>query len=107
MNWMPWKGDGQKKLPGPKDIPQLVGSYLVTEAKMSPDLVWKLKAVMMPRSNEKGAFDVRVYESSMVQRKDVKVIDYNSLDDHPDLVIFDGWYNTNTFKAGKRDAAVS
>jgi len=37
MNWMFWKNDGQpKRLPGPKNIPQAVGAYLVTKEKCLP-----------------------------------------------------------------------
>ena len=61
MNWMFWKNDGQtKRLPGPKRIPDAVGRYLVTKENMSPDLVWTLMAVIIPRSYEKDVIDVRV-----------------------------------------------
>jgi hypothetical protein len=104
MNWMFWKSESQtKKLPGPKDMPQPVGSYLVTEARMSPDLVWSLKAVIIPRSDEKYVIDVRVYDSDKAERNSVKVNNYHSLDDHPALVIFDGSYNKVTSQVRKRD----
>lgn len=98
-----WKNDAQtKRLPGPKNIPQAVGSYLVTNANISPDLVWHLKAVTIPRSDEKNVIDVRVYASNDTERNGVKVINYHSLDDHSALVIFDGWYNKETHAVGKR-----
>jgi len=103
MNWMFWKSDGQtKKLPGPKEMPQSVGSYLVTKEGMNPDIVWQLKAAILPRLNEKDAFDVRVYNSSKTSSNSVTVTDYRSLDNHPDLVIFEGWYNKKTHEVGKR-----
>jgi hypothetical protein len=104
MNWMFWKSEGQtKKLPGPKEIPEPVGSYLVTKENMNPDLVWKLKAVILSRADEKHVFDVRVYDSNKTGSNAVKVINYHSLDDHPALVIFDGWYNKETKAVRKRD----
>jgi hypothetical protein len=103
MNWMFWKNEGQaRKLPGPKAIPQAVGSYLVTSANMSPDLVWHLKAVTSPRSDDKNVIDVRVFAAHDAEGSGVKVIDYHSLDDHPALVVFDGWYNKDTHAVGKR-----
>jgi hypothetical protein len=103
MNWMFWKKDGQaEKLPGPKEPPQQVVNYLVTNAKMSPDLVWRLKAVTIPRSDEKNVIDVRVYDSNVTERNGVKVINYHSLDDHSALVIFDGWYNKVTHAVDKK-----
>jgi hypothetical protein len=88
-------------LPGPKGIPEHVGRYLVTKETMSPDRVWTLKAVIIPRLAEKNVIDVRVYDSNEAQRNDVKVVNYHSLDDHPALVIFDGWYNKETHAVGK------
>lgn len=103
MGWMFWKSEGQaKKLPGPKELPQHVGAYLVVQGKMSPDLVWNLRSVAIPRPDEKGQFDVRVFNSNTAQRQGVKVTDYHALDDHPDLVIFDGWYNKDTGAVSKR-----
>lgn len=102
MNWMFWKKYSQtKRLPGPKSMPQAVGSYLVTNAKMAPELVWDLKVVTIPRSDDEKVVDVRVYASNETESKGVKVIDYYSLDDYPALVIFDGWYNKETFDVGK------
>ena len=103
MNLMFWKDDGQnKKLPGPKEMPQSVGSYLVIKESMNPDLVWELKALILPRPNEKDSFDVRVYNSSKTSSNSVTVTDYRSLDNHPDLVIFEGWYNKKTHEVGKK-----
>ena len=103
MNWQFWKSGGQNKmLPGPKGIPQSVGSYLVTKEGMNPDLVWSLKAVIIPRSDEKNVIDVRVYDSNVTERNGVKVINYHSLDDHSALVIFDGWYNKVTHAVDKK-----
>jgi len=104
MSWMFWKKDGQiKKLPGPKSIPQSVGMHLVVKAKMSPDLVWNLKAVVVPTAADRYVYDVRIYDNDEVNQAGVKVIDYHSLDDHLNLVIFDGWYNDACGIVGKRD----
>lgn len=103
MNWMFWKNDSQpKKLPGPKGIPDAVGRYLVTKENMSPNLVWTLMAVAIPRSDEKDVIDVRVYDSNKAAHSSVMVKNYHSLDDHPDLIIFDGWYHKVIHTVGKR-----
>ena len=103
MNWQFWKNDAQtKRLPGPKEPPQQVVNYLVTNAKMSPDLVWHLKAVTIPQSDKKDVIDVRVYDSNVTERNGVKVRNYHSLDDHSALVIFDGWYNKVTHAVDKK-----
>jgi hypothetical protein len=104
MNWMFWKSEGQtKNLPGPIEIPQAIGSYLVSKEGMNANLVWALKSVMLPRPDEKYVFDIRVYDSKKTGIEGVKVEDYHSLDDHPALVIYDGWYNRKTYASGKRN----
>ena len=82
-----------EKLPGPKSIPELVGRHLITELKQDPDWVWNLKGVVRPRSEGKDAFDFRVFDETRVAAKEVKVKDYTSLDEHPDLVIYQGWFD--------------
>ena len=104
MNWMFWKKDGhKKKLPWPKEIPPPIGSYLVTQEGMSPDVVWKLMAVIRPRLNDKYVVDVRVYDGGKTKQGGFKVENYDSFDDHPDFVIFDGWYTKDTKSVGKRN----
>jgi len=103
MNWLFWKSDGPgKRLPGPKEIPQPIGAYLVTNANMPPDLVWTLKAVVSSRADEKHVTDVRVYDKNQTETRGVKVTDYHSLDGRSDLTIFDGWYNKETHAIGNR-----
>ena len=87
-----------EKLPGPKGIPDLVGRHLVTELKQNPDWVWKLKGVVRPRPESKDAFDVRVFDEAQVAAKKVKVKDYNSLNEHPDLILYQGWFDKKTMK---------
>jgi hypothetical protein len=70
---------------------------------MDPDLVWKLTAVILAQVDKKNVFNIRVYDSNKTQRKAVKVNDFLSLDDHPDLIIFHGWFNKETRAIGKRD----
>ena len=36
---------------------------------------------------------IRIFSSESVAQHNVKVSDYVSLDNHMDLVIFDGWYD--------------
>ena len=87
-----------EKLPKPKDIPDLVGRYLVTEMGKDPDWVWKLKGAVRQRSESKGAFDVRVFDAAQAAAKKVTVKDYTSLDEHPDLILYEGWFDKKSMK---------
>ena len=83
-----------EKLKGPKDIPDIVGGHLVTDFNQNPDRVWKLKAVKRRRPENKNAFDVRVFDEIEATAKKVKVVNYYTLDEHPELILFDGWFDT-------------
>lgn len=91
------KKDGVEKLSGPKEVPAVVEKYLVTEKKLEPDMVHILKALI--RRNQKDGdrtFDIRIFDTAEAAVEKVEVKDYTSLDQHPNLVIYDGWYDDNT-----------
>jgi hypothetical protein len=90
--------DGSEKLPGPKTIPDPVGSTLVVQFKEDPTWAWALKAVIKPKE-EKDVFDIRVFSDSTAGSAKVSVKDYHSLDDHPNLILYDGIYDKKKKKA--------
>ncbi len=84
------KEDG--KLPGPKEIPVLVQNFLLAERKMDTGLVKLLRAV--ERKGTTGqAMDIRVFDEADAKAKQVQVKDYTSLDERPDLIIYEGWFD--------------
>ena len=83
----------KEKLSGPKEIPGLVRNYLVAERKMDTDLVKLLKAVMRKSATGETAFNIRVFDESEGLAKKVQVKDYTSLDEYPDLIIYEGLYD--------------
>jgi hypothetical protein len=83
----------KEKLSGPKEIPGPVRNYLVAERKMDPDLVKLLKAVVRKSANKETAFNIRVFDESEGLAKKVQVKDYTFLDEYPDLVIYEGWFD--------------
>ncbi len=86
-----WKNRGVPSKP--KDIPDIVGGHLVTDYNQNPDVVWKLKAVKRRRQESKNAFDVRVFDDLEAATKKIKVQDYTTLDEHPELILYEGWYD--------------
>ena len=81
------------KLKGPKLIPEIVGGHLVTDFKQDPDVVWKYKAVVRRRGESKDAFDVRVFDDIDAATKKIKIVDYTSFDAHPELILYEGWFD--------------
>jgi len=94
--------EGELQLPGPKCLPQLVGSHMVVEEKQDPDWVWYLKGVV--RSAEKGkAFYCRVFSEAQAAKEGVKVKDWSSLEEHSHLILWEGYFDneTNTVRREK------
>jgi hypothetical protein len=104
MNWKFWKTENKNgqslsqrssKLPKPKDLPTQVGMHLVTQLKLDPDWVWTLMGVVKP-TIEKQIFDIRIFDPKEAVISDVKIRDFNTLDDFPEMILFEGSFNKNT-----------
>jgi len=83
----------------PKSIPDAVGRHLVVSLGKNPDWVWNLKAVMRSKGEDKDSFEIRVFDQSKVSEKGIKVRDYNTFDEHPEMILYEGWFNKRTFEA--------
>ncbi len=92
MFWGKKSAKEEGKLPKPGAIPGLVQNHLVAERKMDPVLVPLLKAVVLKSATEKTGFNIRVFDESEALAKKVQVKDYTSLDERPDLIIYEGWF---------------
>ena len=88
-----------EKLPGPQGIPNLVGMHLVVTKKRDPDWVWHLKAVVRKNpSKGKKALSCRVFDEVQVAQEKVKIKDWTTLDQHPDLILYEGWFDKDSMK---------
>ncbi len=86
-----------EKLPGPREIPGLVQNYLIKERKMDEDLARLLKsAVRRKNGNGQKTFDIRIFDDSDAAARKVQVKDYNTFEDNPDLIAYDGWFDEAT-----------
>jgi hypothetical protein len=99
MSWKFWEHEktktGAEKLLGPKEIPQTVGSYLAVKENKDPKWVWKLKGVVRP-IEKKSAFYCRLFDEAKAAQAGVNVKDWNSLDEHLDLIIWEGYFDKET-----------
>jgi len=82
-----------EKLPGPRSIEELVGRHLVVDLKQNPDWVWQLRSVVRRIAVGKHRFDFRVFDAAKVATKGVKVKDYTSFDNYPELILYQGWFD--------------
>jgi hypothetical protein len=100
MNWKFWEKSSSgteapkvPKLPRPKDVPPVVGQHMVVNLGLDPDWVWRLKGVIRPQAGSKSAFDIRIFDEGNAFARKVSVRDFNSLNEHPLLVIYEGWFD--------------
>lgn len=84
---------GTGKSEKPRDIHAAVGRDLVVTYQEDPDWVWKLKQVQKPSDHGKDVREFRVYDVGMAAGRGVAVRGFDSLDEHPDLILYHGWLN--------------
>ncbi len=85
-----------EKLPKPKIMPEFVGKYIAQEYKLPSNIVNIFKIVVRPSSSEKRVFDCRVFGESEAEASGVTVKSYTSLDEHPDLILYEGWFDEHS-----------
>ena len=116
MSWKFWKRgltpdetseEKVKALAKPKDMPEPVGSHIISQMGYDHHWAWKLKTVVRPKQEIKHCFDIRVFDPDEAAAKKVKVADYTSLDYYPELIIFEGWYNKKTWKVSIEERNVT
>jgi len=82
-----------EKLAGSEESPFPLGREIVLQLYKDPDRVCSLKAVVRKNPRGKKVFDVRVFSDHTAAAKKVKVRGYASLDEHPELILFEGWFD--------------
>ena len=85
-----------EKLTGPRSIPGIVGKYLTAEYKMDANLVQILKSVVRRRPQAERSFDYRIFDQSEAEASEIQIKDFISLDEHPDLILYEGWFDEET-----------
>ncbi|MDX1709349.1 MAG: hypothetical protein R3274_12155, partial [Desulfobacterales bacterium] len=83
------------KLPKPKDLPERVGMYMVTQLKLDPDWVWSLKGAVRPTA-DKYIMDLRIFDPKDAGVSDVVIANFDDLDRYPEMILFEGSFNKST-----------
>jgi hypothetical protein len=99
MKWTFWK-KGQPlttaragKLPKPKELPNAVGRKLVVGLQMDPDEAWSLRYVSRPSKNQPDMREFRLFDPAASAQAGLRVKDWHSLDDHSDLILYEGCHD--------------
>jgi len=82
-----------RKLPKPDKLTIELARYLTVILCQSPKWVLGLKYVERPKAGKKGLCDIRVFDELLTTANKVQVINYNSLDDYHDFILYEGWLN--------------
>jgi hypothetical protein len=93
----------EEKLRKPQTIPDPVQKYMVSEYKLPADLVALLKAVLRKSSTEENTFDVRIFDESDSVARKITVKDFATLDEHPELTLYEGSYDDLSKKVELRE----
>jgi len=78
-------------------LPYRIGRYLVVHLSKDPDWVWSLKCVMQVKDNQKEIWDFRIFNPLQVKEKGVVVNSCATLDDYPELILYQGWYDKSSW----------
>lgn len=113
MKWKFWeKADASvrtgnvEKLSRPKDLPEAIGMHMVVSLKKNPDWVWTLKAVMLDKPDSRDEKNIRIYDPAKAAAARVIVKNYRSFDTHPELIVYEGWFNKKSRKFSINELSV-
>lgn len=91
-----------EKLTRPHHLPQAVGREILRLGK-DPVWVWHLKSVVCPNHKKKDRYNVRVFDETQTSAQGIDVENYNSLNQYPELILFEGWYDRRSWRANIKE----
>jgi hypothetical protein len=98
MFWKRNKEGQTARMSGPRDIPESVKKYLIANKMIDEETIPFLKAVVKGRENNDKATDIRIFDPSDAEARDVKVQNYDTLNGDSPLVIAEGYYDDSAKK---------
>ena len=97
-------GKNKEKASAPKPtkldrvLYKVIGSEWDKIPQSDSDHWVKYMAVMRPQKAEGDVFDVRIFDEWSAQQNKVSIFNYDSLDTHPELILFEGWFDRKSKK---------
>lgn len=92
-----------EKLSGPERIPEPVAKYLIEQKRLDSEWVSHLKAVLHRNAKGNQAYDVRLFDEEEARTKNAPVKDYTSLDGHPEVTLYEGWFDKGSTQVDLKD----
>jgi hypothetical protein len=81
------------KLAGPRDLPQLVIKHLESSRIVDTATIPFLKSVSKSSENGNGHFSIRLFDPADAESRHISVLNYDTLNEKPEVVIAEGWYD--------------
>ena len=93
MFWKKSSDQKDSKLPGPRDIPEPVKKEIAASSDIDPDTIPFLKATVRYGEGEGKNCDIRIFDPSDAEARNIKVKNYDTLTENPDLIICEGHFD--------------
>jgi hypothetical protein len=96
MFWKSKENKKDDKLAAPRGLPEIVRKYLVANPKVDAEIVPFLKAVLKSGASGDKKVGIAIFDPNDAEARGIKVQDYNSLTEHPELILYEGWVDEST-----------
>ena len=92
------KALGSKPMKLDRMLYKIIGSEWDKIPQSESDHWVKYMAVMRPQKADGDVHDVRVFDEWSAQQSRISIFNYAALDNHPELVLFEGWFDKKSKK---------
>ena len=97
-----WKNKKKTVGSGPRKVDKVLYEIIGKEWDNIPqddgDHWVKYMAVMRPQQEDGDTYDVRIYDEGTAEKNRFRTIDYDTFDQNPELILFEGWFNRKAKK---------
>ena len=77
---------------------KIIGSEWDKIPQAESDHWVKYMAVMRLQKEDGDVYDIRVFDEWSAQQKRISIFNFASLDNHPELILFEGWFDKKAKK---------
>jgi len=77
-----------------RELSQAIGQQMVVRLGEDPDWVWSLKMAFLKEADDRHRLRFRIFDPAASKGLEIK--NYDSLDEHPELVLFSGMQDNST-----------